>query len=171
MNLLMSLLLLSPQHKDQGGSGTGTSSKPSWPVPHDQEQQDDGPVVTPAASGDHAHATYPYGIAGTSPGVPGNRGKRLQRTVVNAATYTVKASDEYVVAVIASTFTLPPATSVPAGWCVLLGTAGGISVTVSPAGTDKIGDVAGNLTLATTSAQVQLISDGVDNWECIRPGT
>lgn len=103
--------------------------------------------------------------------IPANFGSIVLRNP-QSGNYTILSSDQYVVATVtAKTFTLPAASAVPAGWNVIIGTIGGISLTVARASGDTIGSAAGNLTLATTSAQVRLVSDGVSNWEAVRPGT
>jgi hypothetical protein len=69
--------------------------------------------------------------------------------------------------------TLLSAAAVPAGWVVQIANANpaGNTVTVEPDGDDTIGAVAGALTLSASANMVELVSDGVSNWESIRAGT
>jgi len=105
--------------------------------------------------------------------IPSNPGRVLSRTHV-IDDYTILPSDEYVVvSVTGKTLTLPSAASVLAGQVFTIGVSanGSVSVTVSPAGSDTIGGVAGDLTLTTSTGQVAVISDGVSNWETVRAGS
>jgi mRNA-degrading endonuclease toxin of MazEF toxin-antitoxin module len=69
--------------------------------------------------------------------------------------------------------TLPSAAAVPAGWAVVVGVAvnASVSTTVAAPGTQTIGGVDGVVTLTTTTGKVELISDGVSNYEAVRAGT
>lgn len=124
------------------------------------------PHVLRIPAPDHLHVYGPLVI-------PGNIGRRVKRTVVAAASYTVLPSDEYVVPVENCTVTLPAASSVPQGWMLLVANPvpATITVVVTRTGTDKIGGVAGDVTLATTAGMITLVSDGVDNYESVTPGT
>lgn len=105
--------------------------------------------------------------------IPANFGQIISRTAV-ADSYTILPSDDYVVvSVTAKTLTLPAAADVPAGWTVLIGVTdnAAVSTTVARASGDTIGNAAGNLTVTSTTGQVRLVSDGVSNWETVRPGT
>lgn len=104
--------------------------------------------------------------------IPANFGRIIKRTAT-AVNYQILPSDDYVVATVTGkTLTLPAAADVPEGWVVVLGSKAPatISVTVAPTGSDTIGGVAGNLTLSGSAGMVQLVSDGVSNWETIRAG-
>lgn len=124
------------------------------------------PRVLRIPAPDHLHTYGPLVI-------PGNIGRRVKRTVVAAATYTALPSDEYIVPVENCTVTLPAASSVPQGWMVMIANPvpASITVVITRSGTDKIGGVAGDLTLATTAGLAILVSDGVDNFESTTPGT
>lgn len=113
---------------------------------------------------DHDHS---YGPAV----IPGNIGRRVKRTVVNAASYTVLPSDEYVVATENCTVTLPPASSVPEGWMLIVANPmpASITVGVTPSGTDGIGGVNNSISLSSTFGMTMLVSDGVDNYETVTP--
>ncbi len=105
--------------------------------------------------------------------IPGNPGRIITRKAVTD-NYTVTPADYYVVAsVTAKTLTLPAASSVPAGQSFRFGvTANGtVSTTVARASGDTIGGAAGNLTVTSTTGAVEIVSDGVSNWESVRAGT
>lgn len=104
--------------------------------------------------------------------IPANFGRIIKRTAT-AVDYTIVPSDDYVVATVTGkVLTLPAAASVPAGWVVTIATSapGSVSATVTPASGDTIGGIEGSLTISSTSAMVELVSDGVSNWEGIRAG-
>ncbi len=105
--------------------------------------------------------------------IPANFGRIVKRTFTDD-NYTILPSDDYIVAsVTGKTLTLPLASSVPAGQTFTIGVTvnASISTTVAPATDDTIGGVDGNLTVTSSTGAVQLVSDGVDNWECVRAGT
>lgn len=103
--------------------------------------------------------------------IPANIGRRVKRTVVNAASYTALGSDEYIVATENCTVTLPAASAVPEGWMLMVANPmpASITVAVAPTGTDGIGGVNNGISLTGTLGMTILVSDGVDNWETVTP--
>lgn len=104
--------------------------------------------------------------------VPSNLGYAVARKLVTA-NYTALASDQYIAVGATATVTLPKATSTVDGQVMIIAntTPGTFTVAVDPHSGDTIGGIQGNLSLATTASMVWLVSDGVSNWECVRPGT
>lgn len=119
-------------------------------------------IVLPA----HDHSYGPLVI-------PGNIGRRVKRTVVNAASYTALPSDEYIVATENCTVTLPAASAVPEGWMLMVANPMPASITVGvvPTGTDGIGGVNNGISLTGTFGMTILVSDGVDNYETVTPAS
>lgn len=106
--------------------------------------------------------------------IPANIGRRVKRTLVNAGTYTVLPSDEYVVASENCTLTLPAASDVPEGWMLMVANPEPASLTIGilvGAPTDTIGGIMGTLSVGTTLGMTMLVSDGVDNWETVTPAS
>ncbi len=105
--------------------------------------------------------------------IPANFGRIVKRTFTDD-NYTILPSDDYIVAsVTGKVLTLPSAAAVPAGQVFTIGVTvnASVSTTVTPDGEDTIGGVAGDVTVTSTTGSVQLVSDGVDNWEGVRSGT